>query len=137
MSKSRKLAILSLALLVAGVAVWRLVAGDAPIPEQRTKYTKAFNDGKFKVAYDGLRKLALDPKNDPLFVGKDLELAIQSLMRLRRNDEVDAFRDSVIKIHEKNWRLLQTAAHTFVHGEHYGFMIAGEYKRGGHRGGGQ
>src|SRR5262249_10970217 len=96
----------------------------------------AYNDGNFKVAYDGLRKLALDPNNDATLVGKDLELAITALTRLGRTDEVDDFRESVIKVHEKNWRLLATAAKTYTDGEHYGFMVAGKYLRGGHRGGG-
>src|ERR1700693_4508659 len=119
MWKSHKLSVLAVALIVAGLGVWRLTAGGASIEEQRTKLTKAYNDGNYKVAYDGLRKLALDPKNDKTLVGKDLEIAINSLIRLGRNDEVDDFREAVIKVHEKNWRLLSTAAHTYSNGEHY------------------
>ncbi|MBI3821611.1 MAG: alpha-2-macroglobulin, partial [Planctomycetes bacterium] len=136
MWKSQKLSALAAALLVVGLGVWRLTAGGPSFEEQRTKLTKAYNDGNFKVAYEGLRKLALDPKNDPKLVGKDLEIAIQSLYRLGRSDEVDEFRESVIKVHAKNWRLLATAAQTYTQGEHYGFMVAGKYLRGGHRGGG-
>ena len=84
-----------------------------------------------------LDKLALDPKNDKTMVGKDLEIGINALIRLGRNDEVDEFREAVIKVHEKNWRLLATAAHTYSNGEHYGFMVAGKFLRGGHRGGGR
>src|SRR5262249_27736054 len=69
-------------------------------------------------------------------VGADLELAINSLYRLGRTDEVDEFREGVIKVHEKNWRLLATAAKTYTDGDHYGFMVAGKFQRGGHRGGG-
>ncbi len=136
MLKSRNLVVSVLALAMVGLVAWRLTAGAPSIPEQRTKLTKAYNDGNFKAAYEGLKKLALDPKNDPKLVGKDLELAINSLYRLGRTEEVDDFRESVIKVHEKNWRLLQTAAHTLTNGDHIGFMIAGEFKRGGHRGGG-
>jgi len=42
---------------------------------------------------------------------------------------VDDFRESVIKVHAKNWRLLQAAAHTYVQGDHIGFMVAGQFKR--------
>ena len=136
MWKSKKLGVVAIALILASFGVWRLTAGAPSIPDQRTKLTKAYNDGNFKVAYDGLSKLALDPKNDPTLVGKDLELAINSLYRLGRTDEVDDFREAVIKVHAKNWRLLATAAHTYTGGEHYGFMVAGKYLRGGHRGGG-
>ncbi len=136
MWKSKKLGVIAVALTLASFGVWRLTAGAPSIPEQRTKLTKAYNDGNFKVAYDGLSKLALDPKNDPALVGKDLELAITSLYRLGRTDEVDDFREAVIKVHGKNWRLLSAAVHTYTAGEHYGFMVAGKYLRGGHRGGG-
>jgi hypothetical protein len=136
MLKSRKLAIVAFAVCIVGLSVWRLTAGGPTITEQRSNATKAYNDGNYKAAYEGLRKLALDPKNDPALVGKDLELAIHSLTNLGRNEEVDAFREAVIKAHEKNWRLLATAAKTYASGEHFGFIVAGEFKRGGHRGGG-
>ncbi len=124
-------------LLVGLLLVFRILAGSGTPEEQRSKLTKAYNDGNFKVAYEGLRRLALDPNANARLVGSDLELAINALLRLGRVEEVDAFREAVIKTHDKNWRLLSTAARTYAHGEHYGFMIAGEFKRGGHRGGGQ
>lgn len=136
MRKYQRLGVMLVALTVGLIAIWRITAGAPSIEEQRTKLTKAYNDGNYKVAYDGLRKLALDPKNDPTLVGKDLELGINALYRLGRTDEVDDFREAVIKLHEKNWRLLASAAQTYTNGEHYGFMVAGKYLRGGHRGGG-
>src|SRR2546426_1838041 len=105
----KKLATFAVTLTLALLGIWRLTAGAPSIEEQRTKLTKAYNDGNFKVAYEGLKKLSLDPKNDPKLVGKDLELAINSLYRLGRTDEVDEYRESVIKVHEKNWRLLASA----------------------------
>jgi uncharacterized protein YfaS (alpha-2-macroglobulin family) len=136
MLTSRKFTILAIAMLVASFGVWRLTAGAPSLQDQRTQFTKAYNDGNFKVAYEGLKKLALDPKNDATQVGKDLALAINALNRLGRTEEVDDFREAVIKVHAKNWRLLAAAAHTFTDGNHYGFMVAGQFKRGGHRGGG-
>src|SRR5438067_2450621 len=81
MSKMKKISVLAVALLVVGIGVWRLTAQQGSNEEQRTKLTKAYNDGNFKVAYDGLRKLALDPKNDPKLelaqaVVGDLEIAV-------------------------------------------------------------
>src|ERR1043165_7152056 len=136
MWKSRKITILAAFLTLGLLGVWRLTAGAPSLEAQRTKLTKAYNDGNYKVAYEGLRKLALDPKNDPTLVGKDLELAIQSLYRLGRTDEVDELRESVIKVHEKNWRLLTAASKTYTDGNHIGFIVAGKFLRGGHRGGG-
>ena len=140
MLKSRKFGLIAVAMALVLVGAWRLAAGGQSLEEQRTQLTKAFNDGNFKAAYDGLRKLALDPKDDVKQVGKDLEFAINSLNRLGRNEEVDDFREAVIKVHDKNWRLLATAARTYtdngMSGNHFGFMVAGKYLRGGHRGGG-
>ena len=146
MLKARKFGLLAIAMAVVLVSVWRIAAGGPSLEEQRTKLTKAYNDGNFKAAYDGLRALALDPKNDPTHVGKDLELAINALYRLGRTDEVDEFREAVIKVHEKNWRLLSTAARTplptggdgrwAMTADHHGFMVAGKFLRGDHRGGG-
>src|SRR5450755_1920411 len=121
MWKSQKLGVFVVALTLGVVGIWRLTAGGPSHEEQRTKLTKAYNDKNYKVAYDGLRKLALDPKNDPTLVGKDLELAITSLYHLGRTDDVDDFREDVIKVHAKNWRLLATAAQTYINGDHYGF----------------
>jgi uncharacterized protein YfaS (alpha-2-macroglobulin family) len=136
MRKLQRISALAIALGIVGLCGWQLIAGAPSIAEQRTQAAKAYNDKNWKIAYEGLRKIALDPKNDPKLVGKDLELAIQSLLHLGRNDEVDDFREDVIKVHAKNWRLLATAAQTYVNGEHYGFMVAGKFQRGGHRGGG-
>src|SRR5437867_1482554 len=103
MSKSRKLAVLVVALVVVGLGVWRLKAEAPSLEKQRTKYTKAYNDGNWKVAYEGLRKLALDPKNDPLKVSKDLELCVSALKKLGRTHELDEFREAVVAVHDKNW----------------------------------
>ncbi|MBI3411109.1 MAG: alpha-2-macroglobulin [Planctomycetes bacterium] len=132
-SMLKKVAI-ALALLVAVVWVWKLTAGAPSQQEQRASLRKAQQDGNFKVAYDGLRKLTLDPKCDPKEVMKDLELAINSLQRLGRSDEIDEYREAVIEAHPKNWHLLETAANTLLNGEQYGFITAGKFYRGNRRG---
>jgi uncharacterized protein YfaS (alpha-2-macroglobulin family) len=120
---------------LAGVWLW---AGNRPTQqEQRTRLTKAANDGNFKDAYEGLRKLALDPKDDPLQVGPDLTLGLSCLQRLGRVDEMDEFIESVVAVHKDNWRLLETAAKSYATAPHGGFIIAGKFYRGGHRGGGR
>src|SRR5262249_53892501 len=79
--------------LVGGLLVLGLIAQDKPDgATQRAKMVKAHKQGNYKDAYNGLRKLALDPKSDPLKVGDDLTLAINCLQRLGRSDETDDFR---------------------------------------------
>jgi uncharacterized protein YfaS (alpha-2-macroglobulin family) len=123
-------------LIVSSLAVSVVTAQRAAAPD-RDRAAKLLKDGNWKEAYDQYSKLALAPATDPSKVGHDLTLAIQCLQNLGRSDEIDKFRESVIATHPKNWRLLQSAALTFLHGEHYGFVIGGEFNRGGHRGGGK
>ncbi len=120
--------------LICVVGVY--AAQQAAIPDQRT-VQKLYKDGNYKEAYEGFRRRALHEQTDPKQVGIDLSMAINCLRRLNRVNEVDAFREEVIKVHAKNWRLLRTAAQSLRHGNHWGFLIAGEFVRGQHRGGGQ
>src|SRR5262249_55130946 len=74
---------------------------------------------------------------DPRQVGNDLDMGISALQKLGRTDEIDDFREAVIDVHKKNWRLLQTAALSYGNGEHHGFIVAGKFYRGNKRGGGR
>jgi uncharacterized protein YfaS (alpha-2-macroglobulin family) len=122
---------------VAAVA-WPPLAGPAH-DKRRDALTKAFQAGNYKDAYTGLRKLALDATNDPHKVGGDLDLGVTCLQKLGRTDEVDEFREAVVAVHKGNWRLLETAAHSYAspHVEHYGYIVAGKFYRGNRRGGGR
>jgi uncharacterized protein YfaS (alpha-2-macroglobulin family) len=128
---------LVLSLLLLGAAVWQISAQAPSLQEQRVRLKQAFAAGNFKDAYEGLRKLALDPKDDPLQVGQDLELALTALQRLGRMDEADDFREAVIAAHKDNWRLLDAAAQSFSHFDQHGFVVAGKFYRGDRHGGGR
>ncbi len=125
------------ALLVASVTqnMW----GQQPADQQamRNKWRKEMNEGNFRDAYEGFRTLALDAKCDPRVVGEDLRMATDCLQRLNRTNEIDDFREAVIAVHKDNWRLLWAAARNYMEVEHQGFMIAGKFERGPHRGGGK
>ncbi|MBW2411493.1 MAG: alpha-2-macroglobulin, partial [Deltaproteobacteria bacterium] len=103
----------------------------------RQKARQAYSDGNWKDAYDLYRKLGLEVENDPRSVGADLIQAWQCLQQLNRLSELDAFREQVIGRHRNNWRLLQAAAQSYIQNPHWGHMIAGEFERGEHRGGGK
>ncbi len=119
-------------LAVAGVY---LLAGEGPTVEQRRAgLKKTFDAGNYKDAYEGLRPLALDPKN--ISAGQDLNLAVNCLQRLGRVDEADEFREKVIAVHKNDWRLLETAARSYATIDHHGFIVAGKFNRGNRRGGG-
>ncbi|MCP4375763.1 MAG: alpha-2-macroglobulin, partial [bacterium] len=116
------------------VAIAMVPAADVP---NRTQANKLYNDGNYKEAYEAYSRIALDAKTDPKTVGSNLNMAISALQRLNRRNEIDTFREKVIKVHAKNWRLLHTAANSYLNATHNGYIISGEYHRGHHRGGGQ
>jgi alpha-2-macroglobulin len=124
-----------LAVLVSGsvVLAWK---ADPPLTDLRSQAQKEFKAGNFKDAWGLYQKLALDPQDDRTLVAGDFKQAIQSLRRLGREAEIDAFRDRVVDAHQKNWRLLRAAARSFLDGPQYGFIIGGQFVRGHqHRGG--
>jgi uncharacterized protein YfaS (alpha-2-macroglobulin family) len=129
---------LFVAALVLGSGLW--ISAQEPNPSQRRERAiKAMQAGNIKNAYEDFRKLALDPKGDALKVGTDLVQGLQCLQQLGRQNEMDEFREGVIAAHAKNWRLLSEAAKTYNQGnfEHYGYIVAGKFERGNHRGGGR
>ncbi len=130
--RSKKLLVLA---LIACVAAVTFSAG--PHKPERDKASKAYKDGNYKDAYEIYRKVALSTKVDPKEVGNDLDMATKCLQRLNRTNEIDDFREEVIKVHRKNWRLLVAAAQNYINGQSSGYIIAGKYHRGHHRGGGR
>jgi len=137
MTFARRLGWLVLLVGITGALAMALDPRPAGNQTQRDRMQKTMRDGNFKDAYEGFRRLALDPADDPLKVGEDLEMATQCLQRLNRVNEIDAFREAVIDVHGQNWRLLWAAARNYMNVQHQGFMIAGEFQRGHHRGGGE
>ncbi|MBN1919024.1 MAG: alpha-2-macroglobulin, partial [Verrucomicrobia bacterium] len=117
-----------------GVAV---MTPEPDMAAQREKARTLSNDGNYKEAYEIFSALALDRRDDPMLVGDDLTWALNCLNSLNRVNEMDAFREKVIEIHSKNWRLLVAAARSAMNYDHNGFMIAGKFERGHHRGGGK
>ena len=97
---------------------------------------QAFNQGNFRDAFEGFRRLALDPQDNPGRVAGDLHKAVECLSRLGRLDETDALLEDAIKVHPQNWRLLAGAAREYQETQHFGFLVAGKFYRGYHRGGG-
>lgn len=125
-----------LGLAVGGLSLV-LNADDESRPGLRAAAMKSMADGNYREAYDVYSKLTLDEDNGGKDLARDFEQAVQCLVNLQRQDEIDEFRHQAIEIHADDWRLLQQAALSLIHGEHSGFIVAGEFERGGRRGGGQ
>jgi uncharacterized protein YfaS (alpha-2-macroglobulin family) len=124
--------LVSLFLLLAAVAG----ANASEHAALRQSAAKAEAEGNYRDAYALYRRLCLEIENDPREVGPDLTAAIHCLTRLGRAEEIDAFREQVVERHSDNWRLLEHAALSLRDNEHRGYLIAGTFHRGSHRGGG-
>jgi uncharacterized protein YfaS (alpha-2-macroglobulin family) len=124
-------------IIIITLAVTSSWGGQANHEVIRKQARKAYQDGNWNDAYLLYRKLSLEVVNDPKMVGRDLLQAWQCLRSLNRINELDEFRDAVIENHIDNWRLLQAAAGSYSNNNHWGYMVAGEFQRGSHRGGGK
>ena len=135
MTRSRLGYLLGAAIVSAFLAFSAFGAKDAP--PDRVAAAKQMKDGNWKDAYEAYSRLALDPADDPMKVGEDLARGRACLQSLGRQNEIDAFFEEVIAAHRANWRLLRAAAREYMnYMDHDGFIVAGVFERGGHRGGG-
>ncbi|MEW6087177.1 MAG: MG2 domain-containing protein [bacterium] len=124
--------------MFAAVSFSQTTNNGQPLDSQRKKAEKTMREGNYKDALEIYSKLALDKDNDPKLVANDMKMAVSCFANLNRIDEIDKFREEVIKAQENNWYLLFQAANSyFDYYQHYGHVIAGEFHRGGHRGGGK
>lgn len=102
---------------------------EAPPATDRDGLRKQIEKGNFKDAYDGFRKIVLDPKSSPLTVGDDLQSAVQCLQRLGRTEEIDPFVEAAVEAHPKNHRALRGAARAYRDVQHHGMVVAGKFRR--------
>ncbi len=135
MWKKFSLGWLLLAPVVCASAIWLWAQDEGTPTERRTAASRDFDNGNYKEALERFRKLTLDPKNDVVLVGKDLEMGVNALRKLGRIDEVDDFREKTIEVHKDNWRLLAAAAQSYLTDVHHGFIVGGKFSRGNQRGG--
>jgi uncharacterized protein YfaS (alpha-2-macroglobulin family) len=128
---------ISLMIILALVSSANCWAGQTDHESLRKQAQQAFSAGNWKDAYQLYQKLCLAVTNDPKLIGHDLVQAWQCLRQLNRLSELDAFREEVIEKHFNNWRLIKAAAGSYSQNNHWGYLVAGEFHRGQHRGGGR
>ena len=113
-----------------------LMAADAPLPDQRAAAKKLLDQGNWRDAYDIYSKLALSRDNSGRTLASDFNRSLDCLRNLQRVAEIDDFREEVIDVHPDEWRLLLAASQSLLQ-MHHGFIVAGEFRRGDQRGGGE
>ncbi|HMP77919.1 MAG TPA: MG2 domain-containing protein [Pirellulaceae bacterium] len=105
-------------------------------PEQRKLADRKFAEGNFRDAMEIYLKLARHPQAQGITLAADYSRIGECLINLQRIHEWDAIREELIELHSQDWRLLQAVAESYVNTEAWGFWVAGEFLRGGQRGGG-
>ncbi|MFN6105795.1 MAG: alpha-2-macroglobulin, partial [Planctomycetaceae bacterium] len=106
--------------------------------ETRAKGQQLLQQGNFKEAWELFRKLAVNPQAGSAEASADVQAALQSALNLGATEEVDEFLESVVTARANDWRALQAVAEAYLNQtDHMGFLIAGKFRRGGHRGGGK
>jgi uncharacterized protein YfaS (alpha-2-macroglobulin family) len=106
-------------------------------PPSRERAAQLMKDGNWQEAYDAYSRRVLDPADDPQKAPEDLANAVQCLRNLGKMSEFDDFVEQVVAAHPEEWRVLSAAAEQYRTTEHNGYIIAGKFERGGHRGGGK
>ncbi|MGA2035923.1 MAG: alpha-2-macroglobulin, partial [Thermoguttaceae bacterium] len=102
----------------------------------RQRYHELVAQGNFNDAYQGLRTLLLDkavPGAD-----EDLADAVNCLQRLNRMAEIDEMLEAAVTTHQHDphrWAFLWAIARQYQQIQHQGFVVAGKFYRGPHRGG--
>lgn len=117
-----------------------LAHGDAPPPAWealRNKAQRAQKAGNYQEAYDLYAQYLQRADVDPKALAEDIPSALQCLLTLNRENETDALREQLVASHPASWRVLRAVALSYRDANHGGFLVAGAFERGYHRGGGE
>ena len=101
------------------------------------RLARLVQDGNFKEAYEGYRRRLLDGISRAGEVQTDLDQATTCLLQLGREAELDPLWDELVERRPSDWRVLWAVGRGTFRANHQGFLIAGEFQRGSHRGGGE
>lgn len=87
----------------------------------------------YKEVLDILYPWTLRSDNRSDHLSKSIELVYNCLSNLNRLEEVDPYLEAMVKIHDKNWRVLQLVAHLYFQ-NHWGVLRDGKFFRGSYSG---
>jgi uncharacterized protein YfaS (alpha-2-macroglobulin family) len=120
---------------LAATAVFQAVA---QTPADRPQARKMMDDGNYREALEQLRRLTLEgDAGESAEIVEDFRRALQCYQQLNRLSEIDDYRETVVDKHVGDWRILAAVAQSYMEYPHHGFLIAGRFERGPHRGGGK
>ncbi len=109
----------------------------APLDDARSNAGKLKKDGNWKESFEAYKGLLLGEGNSGNAAAGDLQNAWDSLNNLGQPVLIDSFLEKIIRKYPTDWRVLARAGSLYMRSQHWGVIIAGEFKRGHHRGGGK
>jgi uncharacterized protein YfaS (alpha-2-macroglobulin family) len=126
--------LLVLLALIAAAGINGLQAAVAP-GNASQQAQKLMDDGNFQEALVKFRELTLEVADVPSTeLAEDFRRAISCFQQL---NQIDDYREAVAEKHKNDWQLIAAVAQSYLDVDHHGFLIAGEFRRGQHRGGGR
>ncbi len=129
-------AALAFLLLLAGRGI-SLPGPETPPETLRERGRALYNEGNYGEALEIYERLVFHPRSSALLVGDDLDMAVTCLRNLNREAETDSLRERAVEARAGDWRFLRRVAESYFNANHYGYIVAGEFLRGHHRGGGR
>jgi len=128
-------AFVALAALATGWLVRAAVPAD--LATLAATADKQYQAGNVKDAYENYRKVLLDPRYDGTDIAKYLSNVSNSLQRLNRVPESDELWEAIVAAHPKQRGVIAGVAAQYMSARQDGFIVAGKFERGNHRGGGE
>jgi len=96
-----------------------------------------FSEGNYQQALAESRQLLKQRDNPARMLIENFRQALACYQKLNQVDQIDDLREQIAEDYADDWQLLAAVAQSYVSQNHYGYLIAGEFRRGDHRGGGQ
>ena len=106
-----------------------------PLVEMAERAEKKYTQGDYREAFELYKSALLDNGYDARHVDDDLEKAVDSLQKLGAENEFDFFIENLVEAHQDDWRVYKAAAVQYRNIVKRGYIVAGEFNRGDHRGG--
>lgn len=107
------------------------------IPNLLAQAERLQKEGNYKDAWEIYQRLALAGNVTDRTCVDVYTKAVQCLRNLDALNQWGDFREKAVAVHSEDWRVLSAVADSYMKGPHHGYLVAGEFHRGSHRGGGQ
>lgn len=96
---------------------------------------KKYSQGDYREAFELYKTALLQKKYAGADVASNISKAVDALDILDAENEFDSFIEKVVEVRSDDWRVYKAAAVQYRKIVKHGYIVAGEFSRGDHRGG--